>query len=150
MTPTIEDLRLEAFSTPENHCGQLSNGGWVLLSLSNVHSPYVPTSDKVASFENLILFAQRCIGAGCEPRVRPLPGQDGQGVSLAAPAEADQVEGTPTSTPCPTPFSAFRSHLNLMRDSFEDLPCMAGKVLAIDCALHELDLFELDRFGYSG
>ena len=51
----------------------------------------------MAELENLIFFEKRCIGAGCEPRVRPLPGQDGQGVSLAAPAEADQVEDTPTS-----------------------------------------------------
>lgn len=48
----------------------------------------------VAELENLLFFAQRCIGAGCEPRF-PLPGQDGQGSSLAAPVEADQVE-TPT------------------------------------------------------
>ena len=136
----------------KSHGSEYSNGAWVLLSLVHIHSPYLSNSDKVAAFENLLFFAQRCIGAGCEPRVRPLPGQDGQGVSLAAPAEADQVEGTPTPTPtpCPTPFSAFRSYLNLKRDSFEDLPCMTGKVLAIDCALHELDLFELDRFGYSG
>lgn len=52
------------------------------------------------SLPALLLDLQRCaaacIGAGCEPRVRPLPGQDGQGVSLAAPAAADQVEDTPT------------------------------------------------------
>lgn len=38
--------------------------------------------------------AADCIGPGCEPCF-PLPGQDGQGSSLAAPVEADQVE-TPT------------------------------------------------------
>ena len=36
-----------------------------------------------------------CIGAGCDPRVRPLPGH-AQGFSLAAPAAADQVEDTHT------------------------------------------------------
>ena len=81
----------------KSHDSEYSNGAWVLLSLASIHSPYLSNSDKVAELENLLFFAQRCIGAGCEPRVRPLPGQDSQGVSLAAPAEADQVEDTPTS-----------------------------------------------------
>ena len=80
----------------KSHDSEYSNGAWVLLSLASIHSPYLSNSDKVAELENLLFFAQRCIGAGCEPRVRPLPGQDSQGVSLAAPADADQVEGTPT------------------------------------------------------
>ena len=80
----------------KSHGSEYSNGAWVLLSLASIHSPYLSNSDKVAELENLLFFAQRCIGAGCEPRVRPLPGQDSQGVSLAAPADADRVEGTPT------------------------------------------------------
>ena len=86
----------QALELAKSH-GSDSNGFFVLLSLASIHSPYLSNSDKVAELENLLFFAQRCIGAGCEPRVRPLPGQDGQGVSLAAPAEADQVEDTPTS-----------------------------------------------------
>lgn len=87
--------RSEAFELAKSH-GSKSNGFFVLLSLSNIHSPYLSDSDKAAELQSLLYFAQRCIGAGCEPRVRPLPGQDSQGVSLAAPADADQVEGTPT------------------------------------------------------
>ena len=83
----------EAFELAKSH-GSKSNGFFVLLSLSNIHSPYLSDSDKAAELQSLLYFAQRCIGAGCEPRVRPLPGQDSQGVSLAAPADADQVEGT--------------------------------------------------------
>ena len=85
----------QASELAKSHGSEFSNGAWVLLSLANIHSPYLSNSDKVAELENLLFFAQRCIGAGCEPRVRPLPGQDSQGVSLAAPADADRVEGTP-------------------------------------------------------
>ncbi len=84
-----------ALELAKSHGSEYSNGTWVLLSLASIHSPYLSNSDKVAAAENLLFFAQRCIGAGCEPRVRPLPGQDSQGVSLAAPADADRVEGTP-------------------------------------------------------
>ena len=87
----------QASELAKSHGSEFSNGAWVLFSLANIHSPYLSNSGKVAELENLLFFAQRCIGAGCEPRVCPLPGQDGQGVSLAAPAEADQVEDTPTS-----------------------------------------------------
>ena len=86
----------QALELAKSHGSEYSNGAWVLLSLANIHSPYLSNSDKVAELENLLFFAQRCIGAGCEPRVRPLPGQDSQGVSLAAPAAADQVEDTTT------------------------------------------------------
>lgn len=86
--------RSEAFDLAKSH-GSESNGFFVLLSLSNIHSPYLSDSDKAAERQSLLYFAQRCIGAGCEPRARPLPGQDSQGVSLAAPADADRVEGTP-------------------------------------------------------
>lgn len=89
----------EALELAKSHGSKYSNGTWVLLSLATIHSPHLSNSDKVAGLEDLLFFAQRCIGAGCEPRVRPLPGQDGQGVSLAAPAAADQVEGTPTRFP---------------------------------------------------
>ena len=94
-TPTVEDLHKEAFSTPATHCGELSNGASVLIDRLLLDS--VPAYRRHITYARLISSAQRCIGAGCEPRVRPLPGQDGQGVSLAAPAEADQVEDTPTS-----------------------------------------------------
>ena len=96
-TPTVEDLHKEAFSTPATHCGELSNGASVLIDrlLLDTVSAY----RRHITYARLISSAQRCIGAGCEPRVRPLPFQDGQGVSLAAPAAADQVEGTPTRVP---------------------------------------------------
>ena len=85
----------DALELAKSHGSEYSNGAWVLLSLASIHSPYLSNSDKVAELENLLFFAQRCIGAGCEPRVS-LPGQDGQGFSLAAPAAADQVEDTHT------------------------------------------------------
>ena len=87
----------QALELAKSHGSEYSNGAWVLLSLASIHSPYLSNSDKVAELENLLFFAQRCIGAGCEPRVRPLPGQDGQVARLAASDQVDQVEGTPNA-----------------------------------------------------
>ena len=82
----------QALELAKSH-GSDSNGFFVLLSLASIHSPYLSNSDKVAELENLLFFAQRCIGAGCEPRVCPLPGQYDQGVCLAASVQVGQVEG---------------------------------------------------------
>lgn len=94
MTTTTPSYQKDAFELIDQNDGQGSNGFWVLLSLANIHSCFLSNSDKVAEVDNLLFFAQRCIGAGCEPRVRPLPGQNDQSASLAAPAEADQAGDT--------------------------------------------------------
>ena len=78
-----------------DHHGCTSRGLDVELARYFYESP-IPGDFLPALFFDLQQCAAACIGAGCEPRVRPLPGQDGQGVSLAAPAAADQVEDTPT------------------------------------------------------
>lgn len=49
-----------------------------------------------------------------------------------ASAQVDQVEGT---------LQAFLTYLLTQRDSLSLIPAMGEKVLAIDCALHELGLF---------
>ncbi len=64
--------------------------------------------------------------------ISPLPGQEDQSARLAASAEVGQVEGT---------LQDFRAHLLNQRESLSLIPAMGEKVLAIDCALHELDLF---------
>ena len=71
--------------------------------------------------------AADCIGPGCEPRLSPPPGHDDQSASLAAPAEADQVEGTPVN-----PFSSFlsseikrvRIHLDAFGVDYFDRPAL--------------------------
>ena len=66
------------------------------------------------------------------PPISPLPGQEDQSARLAASAEVGQVEGT---------LQDFRDYLLNQRESLSLIPAMDGKVLAIDCALHELHLF---------
>ena len=62
----------------------------------------------------------------------PLPGQEDQSARLAASAEVGQVEDT---------LKDFRDYLLNQRESLSLIPAMHEKVLAIDCALHELDLY---------
>jgi len=91
-TPTHSDLKQEAFATRKTHRGELSCGAHVLIDryLLDV----VPDDDRERVRKRLIAVAQRCIGAGCEPRLSPLPGQTDLVASLAAPSQADQVEDT--------------------------------------------------------
>ena len=69
--------------TPHTHCKLCSSRLEPWLSASGA-----PCS---------ICINPHCSDATEYPRLSLLPGQEGQGVSLAAPAEADQVEDTPTS-----------------------------------------------------
>lgn len=70
ITPTAEDYDRDFLELFESH-GSVSRGAFVLLALANIGSPFVSNSTRVESFESLLFFAQACIGAGCEPRVRP-------------------------------------------------------------------------------
>ena len=77
------------------HDGCTSRGLFVELARGFYENPLFG-DDPAELLSDLKQCAADCIGPGCEPRLRPLPGQDGQGVSLAAPAAADQVEDTHT------------------------------------------------------
>lgn len=95
MSITYQQLEARIRQMRRDHHGCTSRGLDVELARYFYEFP-VPGDFLPALHLDLQQCAAACIGAGCEPRVRPLPGQDGQGVSLAAPAAADQVEDTPT------------------------------------------------------
>lgn len=78
------------------HDGRTSRGLNVELARCFYENPLFG-DDPAELLSDLKQCAADCIGAGCEPLLRPLPGHDDQSASLAAPAEADQVEGTPNS-----------------------------------------------------
>ena len=78
------------------HDGRTSRGLNVELARCFYENPLFG-DDPAELLSDLKQCAADCIGPGCEPRLRPLPGQNDQSASLAAPAEADQVEDTPTS-----------------------------------------------------
>ena len=78
------------------HDGRTSRGLSVELARCFYENPLFG-DDPAELLSDLKQCAADCIGPGCEPRLRPLPGQNDQSASLAAPAEADQVEGTPNS-----------------------------------------------------
>ena len=78
------------------HDGRTSRGLSVELARCFYENPLFG-DDSAELLSDLKQCAADCIGPGCEPRLRPLPGQNDQSASLAAPAEADQVEGTPNS-----------------------------------------------------
>lgn len=94
-TPTYQQFQTRIRQMRRDHHGCTSRGLDVELARYFYESP-IPGDFLPALLLDLQQCAAACIGAGCEPRVRPLPGQDGQGFSLAAPAAADQVEDTPT------------------------------------------------------
>ena len=96
MSPTsYQQLETRIRQMRRDHHGCTSRGLDVELARYFYEFP-IPGDFLPALLLDLKQCAAACIGAGCEPRVRPLPGQDGQGFSLAAPAAADQVEDTPT------------------------------------------------------
>ncbi len=97
MSITYQQHEAHARAVRQDHDGRTSRGLSVEIARLAFDNP-IFRDDPVELLSDLKQCAAACIGAGCEPRVRPLPGQDGQGVSLAAPAEADQVEDTPTLT----------------------------------------------------
>ena len=96
MSITYQQHEAHARAVRQDHDGRTSRGLSLEIARLAFDNP-IFRDDPAELLSDLKQCAAACIGAGCEPRVRPLPGQDGQGVSLAAPAEADQVEGTPTS-----------------------------------------------------
>ena len=91
---TYQQHEAHARAVRQGHQGRTSRGLDVELARYfyefPIHGDFLP-----ALLLDLKQCAAACIGAGCEPRVRPLPGH-GQGFSLAAPAAADQVEDTHT------------------------------------------------------
>lgn len=81
----------------------------------------------------------QCVNPYCNdytrhPRLSPLPGHQDLDACLAALAQVDQVGGTPM-------LAQFQDHLLSQKQALSSIPEMAGKVLAIDSALHELDLY---------
>ena len=76
-----------------DHDGRTSRGLSVEIARFALDNPLF-FDDPAELLADLQRCAADCIGAGCDPCF-PLPGQDGQGSSLAAPVEAGQVE-TPT------------------------------------------------------
>ena len=77
-----------------DHNGRTSRGLAVEISRIAFQNPLFSDNQDLW-FADLQRCAADCIGAGCEPRFRPLPGQSAGVARLAAAAHADQVEGTP-------------------------------------------------------
>ena len=93
-TPFYQDSHARAVR--RDHGGRTSRGLSVELARFCYENPIFRDNPEEL-VQDLRQCAADCIGPGCEPRLRPLPGQNDQSASLAAPAEADQVEGTPNS-----------------------------------------------------
>lgn len=98
MTKTHFYQDSHARAVRRDHNGRTSRGLAVEISRIAFQNPLFSDNQDLW-FSDLQRCAADCIGAGCEPRLSPLPGQNDQSASLAAPAEADQVEGTPTRFP---------------------------------------------------
>ena len=94
MSITYQQHEAHVRAVRQDHDGRTSRGLSVEIARFALDNP-VFRDDPAELLSDLKQCAAACIGAGCEPRVRPLPGH-GQGFSLAAPAAADQVEDTTT------------------------------------------------------
>ena len=94
MSITYQQHEAHARAVRQGHQGRTSRGLSVEIARLAFDNP-IFRDDPAELLSDLKQCAAACIGAGCEPRVRPLPGH-GQGFSLAAPAAADQVEDTHT------------------------------------------------------
>ena len=94
MSITYQQHEAHARAVRQDHDGRTSRGLSVEIARLAFDNP-IFRDDPAELLSDLKQCAAACIGAGCEPRVRPLPGH-GQGFSLAAPAAADQVEDTHT------------------------------------------------------
>lgn len=70
------------------------------------------------------------------------PGHQDLDASLAAPAQVDQVGGTHHDQ---SRLIKFQDYLISQKQALSSIPAMAEKVLSIDSALHELDLFLLSE-----
>lgn len=93
MSITYQQHESHARAVRQGHDGRTSRGLSVEIARFALDNP-IFGDDPAELLADLQRCAADCIAAGCEPCF-PLPGQDGQGSSLAAPVEADQVE-TPT------------------------------------------------------
>lgn len=93
MTKTHFYQDSHARAVRRDHDGRTSRGLSVEIARFAFDNP-IFGDDLAELLADLQRCAADCIGAGCEPCF-PLPVQDGQGSSLAAPVEAEQVE-TPT------------------------------------------------------
>ena len=91
---TYQQHEAHARAVRQDHYGRTSRGLSVEIARFALDNP-IFGDDLAELLADLQRCAADCIGAGCEPRFS-LPGQDGQGSSLAAPAAADQVEDTHT------------------------------------------------------
>lgn len=124
---------------------------------------------KPNSFPRRIGHKPECMCAGCEfppanspRRLSPAPAPESQGESVAAPAEVGQVMGThhdlceckfcvciPDALKLATQIfptlAQFQDHLMSQKQALSPIPEMAGKVLAIDSALHELDSYLISK-----
>ena len=94
MSLTYQQHEAHARAVRQDHDGRTSRGLSLEIARLAFDNP-IFRDDPAELLSDLKQCAAACIGAGCEPRVRPLPGH-GQGFSLAAPAAADQVEDTHT------------------------------------------------------
>ena len=95
MSITYQQHEAHARAVRQDHDGRTSRGLSVEIARLAFDNP-IFRDDPAELLSDLKQCAAACIGAGCEPRVRPLPGQSAGVARLAAAAHADQVEGTPT------------------------------------------------------
>lgn len=104
MSITPQESRIRALR--RSHDGRTSRGLSVELARLSYEHP-VFGDDSAELLADLKHCAADCIGAGCEPRLSPLPGQDGLGACLAAPAEAHQAGDTTVRNPLNSFFLSF-------------------------------------------
>ena len=93
---TYQQHEAHARAVRQDHYGRTSRGLSVEIARFALDNP-IFGDDFADLLADLQRCAADCIGAGCEPRLRPLPGQDGQVARLAASDQVDQVEGTPNA-----------------------------------------------------
>ena len=98
MSITYQQHEAHARAVRQDHDGRTSRGLSVEIARLAFDNP-IFGDDPAELLADLQRCAADCIGAGCEPRFRPLPGQSAGVARLAAAAHAHQVEGTPTRFP---------------------------------------------------
>lgn len=100
---TYHEFEDYARAVRQGHQGRTSRGLSVEIARFALDNP-IFGDDRAELLADLKRCAANAIGAGCEPRLRPLPGQKDPGASLAAPAQVNQVEGTtPLTSPARRP-----------------------------------------------
>ena len=98
MSITYQQHEAHARAVRQDHDGRTSRGLSLEIARLAFDNP-IFRDDPAELLSDLKQCAAACIGAGCEPRFRPLPGQSAGVARLAAAAHAHQVEGTPTRFP---------------------------------------------------